>query len=34
MEDFPVWLKVVIWLIVGFTLIYAAGAVVYYTLFA
>ena len=30
MEDFPVWLKMTIWLIVGGTVLYAVGAIVYY----
>jgi len=30
MEDFPVWLKMTIWLIVGGTVLYALGAMVYY----
>jgi hypothetical protein len=29
MEDFPMWLKVVIWLIVGGTFIYAVVALLY-----
>lgn len=33
MEDFPMWVKVIIWLIVGSTLIYAIGAVVYHGFF-
>jgi len=33
MEDFPIWLKLIIWLGVGSTLIYAIGAIVYYGLF-
>jgi len=34
MEDFPIWLKVIIWLIAGFSLIYVVVALLYYTLFA
>jgi hypothetical protein len=30
MEDFPIWLKLIIWLTVGSTLIYTVGAFVYY----
>jgi hypothetical protein len=30
MEDFPIWLKLVIWLIVGISLIYPIVAFVYY----
>jgi membrane protein required for beta-lactamase induction len=29
MEDFPIWLKVLVWLIVGGTVVYAIGAMVY-----
>ncbi len=29
MEDFPIWLKALIWLVVGGTLVYAIGAVIY-----
>jgi hypothetical protein len=29
MEDFPIWLKALIWLVVGGTIAYAIGAVVY-----
>jgi hypothetical protein len=29
MEDFPILLKVVIWLVVGGTIAYAAGAAIY-----
>jgi predicted membrane channel-forming protein YqfA (hemolysin III family) len=29
MEDFPIWLKLVIWLVVGGTIVYVVGAVVY-----
>ena len=32
MEDFPIWLKAVIYLTVGGTVLYAVGAVVYYNL--
>jgi len=32
MDDFPIWLKVVIWLIVGCTLVYTIGAFVYYNI--
>lgn len=32
MEDFPIWLKLIIWLGVSSTLIYAIGAFVYYNL--
>lgn len=34
MEDFPMWVKGIIWLIVGSTLIYTIGAAVYYSFFA
>jgi hypothetical protein len=33
MEDFPMWLKLIIWLGVGTILFYAIGAFVYYNLF-
>jgi hypothetical protein len=33
MEDFPMWLKLVVWLVVGSSLIYAIAAVVYYSVF-
>jgi hypothetical protein len=29
MEDFPIWLKMVIWLVIGGTVAYAIGAVVF-----
>jgi len=29
MEDFPMWLKLVMWLIIGSTVIYTVGALVY-----
>jgi hypothetical protein len=29
MEDFPLWLKAIIWLTIGGTLIYAIGAAFY-----
>jgi hypothetical protein len=29
MADFPIWLKVLVWLIVGGTVVYAIGAMVY-----
>ena len=29
MEDFPIWLKLIIWLTVGGTVAYAIGAMVY-----
>ena len=29
MEDFPIWLKVIIWLTVAGTVVYAVGAMVY-----
>jgi hypothetical protein len=29
MEDFPIWLKLVIWLVIGGTIVYAVGAMVY-----
>ncbi len=29
MEDFPIWLKVIIWLIVGFTAIYAVVGILH-----
>jgi hypothetical protein len=29
MEDFPIWLKLVVWATVGGTLVYAVGAVIY-----
>jgi hypothetical protein len=28
-EDFPLWLKLLIWLVIGSTVIYAVGAVLY-----
>jgi len=30
MDDFPIWLKVTIWLTLGGTAFYALGAMVYY----
>jgi hypothetical protein len=33
MEDFPMWLKVVVWLIMGSTVGYAIVASVYYSFF-
>jgi hypothetical protein len=33
MEDFPIWLKLSIWLIVGATVLYAVGAVLYTVLY-
>jgi len=32
MEDFPIWLKLVVWLIVGGTVVYVVGAIVYSSL--
>lgn len=32
MEDFPMWLKVIIWLIAGLSLLYAIVAPIYYYL--
>jgi hypothetical protein len=29
MEDFPIWLKLIIWLTIGGTVVYAIGAWVY-----
>jgi len=29
MEDFPIWVKILIWLIVGGTVAYAAGMMIY-----
>jgi hypothetical protein len=29
MEDFPLWLKLLIWLIIGGTVLYAGGAAIY-----
>jgi hypothetical protein len=29
MEDFPIWLKLVIWLLLGGTIAYAAAAAIY-----
>jgi hypothetical protein len=29
MEDFPIWLKLLIWLTIGGTAVYAVGALVY-----
>lgn len=29
MEDFPLWLKLIVWLIVGSTVIYTVGAMLY-----
>jgi hypothetical protein len=29
MEDFPIWLKLLIWLILGGTIAYAVGAAIY-----
>jgi hypothetical protein len=29
MEDFPIWAKFIIWLIIGATVIYAVGAAFY-----
>jgi hypothetical protein len=29
MEDFPIWLKLIVWLIIGGTMAYAAGAAIY-----
>lgn len=31
MEDFPVWLKLIVWLVVGSSLVYTVAAVVYYS---
>jgi hypothetical protein len=28
-EDFPLWMKILIWLVVGGTVIYAVGAMLY-----
>jgi hypothetical protein len=32
MEDFPIWLKVIIWLVVGSSLTYAIAAIAHTTL--
>ena len=32
MEDFPIWLKAVIYLTIGATVLYTVGAFVYYNL--
>jgi len=29
MEDFPIWLKLIVWLIVGSTVVYVIAAAVY-----
>jgi len=29
MEDFPIWMKLLIWLIIGGTVVYAAGMMIY-----
>jgi predicted membrane channel-forming protein YqfA (hemolysin III family) len=29
MEDFPIWLKLLVWAIVGGTVIYVVGAIIY-----
>jgi hypothetical protein len=29
MEDFPIWLKLVVWSIIGFTVIYTVGAALF-----
>jgi hypothetical protein len=29
MEEFPIWLKVLVWLTVGGTIVYAVGAAIY-----
>jgi hypothetical protein len=29
MEDFPVWLKLLVWLVIGGSLAYAVGAMIY-----
>jgi hypothetical protein len=29
MEDFPIWLKMLVWLTVGGTIAYAVGAMIY-----
>jgi hypothetical protein len=29
MEDFPIWLKLMVWLIIGGTVVYAVGAMIY-----
>jgi hypothetical protein len=29
MEDFPIWLKLLVWLIIGGTVVYAVGAMIY-----
>lgn len=29
MEDFPIWLKTVVWLIVGFVVVYAVAAIIH-----
>lgn len=34
MEDFPIWLKVIIWLIAGVSFIYAVVAFLYFAFFA
>jgi hypothetical protein len=31
MEDFPIWLKTTIWLIVGSTVLYTVGQIVYHS---
>ena len=30
MEDFPLWLKAIVWLVVGGTVLYTAGAIIYF----
>jgi hypothetical protein len=34
MEDFPIWVKAIIWLTMGSVVIYALVAIVYYSLFS
>jgi len=29
MEDFPIWMKLLIWLVIGGTMVYAAGMMIY-----
>ena len=32
MEDFPIWLKLIVWLVLGSTVIYAIGAFIYHNI--
>jgi len=32
MEDFPLWLKLIVWFVVGGTALYMVGAMIYFSL--